>query len=342
MRMFRCLFVAGVVLGLVLGPVFGCFGAATVGAGAGNGLTRHIVCSGETLFGIARANDLHVAEVKKLNGLKSNLIHPGQLLLLPGAAKKKQPSPRVSQAKAPPAKAAKGGKSKVSPDLPPLAMEKIPTLKGDVQAAALAFLATPYSFGAEGRAATDCSGFTQQVFAGLGLNLPRTARAQIGAGALVSEKDWQNGDLLFFRTYARYPSHVGIYLGDGKMIHASRSQRQVVISDINRPYFRKRLIGARRVAHLDPPVVSLQGHRFAEVNDEGLLEADLGAAGVTETVDATEIYPPAPSAPPATPVITPIIETSVTQGSSQVTATLPMDHGVAAVLTVREPSSSRE
>jgi len=336
--MRRSIATGSLLLGLVLSSPSLVRGAADVRAG----MSQHKVRQGETLFGIARAADLHVAEVKKINGLKSNLIRPGQLLLLPGAARKKQQSPRAAQAKAPPAKAAKRGKSKVPPDLPPLAMENIPTLKGDVQAAALAFLATPYSFGAEGRAATDCSGFTQQVFAGLGLNLPRTARAQIGAGALVSEKEWQNGDLLFFRTYARYPSHVGIYLGDGKMIHASRSQRQVVISDVNRPYFRKRLIGARRVARLDPPAVSLQGHQFAEVNDEGLLEADLGAAGVPETVDASETSPLVPSAAPSPPIITPIIETSVTQGSSQVTATLPMDQGATGVLTMSDPSRSRE
>jgi hypothetical protein len=153
----------------------------------------------------------------------------------------------------------------------------------------------------------------------------------------VSEKEWQNGDLLFFRTYARYPSHVGIYLGDGKMIHASRSQRQVVISDVNRPYFRKRLIGARRVARLDPPASSLQNHQFAEVNDDGLLEAELGEGGGAATV-SLGLTPSESAAPSVTvPVVAPEI-----QGSSQITATLPMDQGASGVLTVSDASRSRE
>lgn len=328
--MRRRICTGSLLLGLAL------FSTVTAWAAAQDraGFTRHKVRQGETLFGIARAADLHVAEVKKLNGLKSNLIRPGQLLLLPGSAKKSQQS--RAQAKVLPPKAAKRGQGKVPPDLPPLAIEKIPALKGDVQAAALAFLATPYRFGAESRAATDCSGFTQQVFAGLGLSLPRTAREQIGAGALVSEKEWQNGDLLFFRTYARYPSHVGIYLGNGKMIHTSRSQRQVVISDVNRPYFRKRLIGARRVAHLDPPVSPLEDRQFVEVNDDDLLEADLGAA----SADVASVITVPPEVLDPSAVVTPV-EPAV-HGSSQVTATLPMDQGATGVLTAIDASRSRE
>jgi len=329
--MLRRIATGSLLLGLVLAHPAQVWGATE----ARTGTTRHKVRQGETLFGIARAADLHVAEVKKLNGLKTNLIRPGQLLLLPGSARK---TPQATAlAKALPVKAAKRGQSKVPPDLPPLPLAKIPALKGDVQAAALAFLATPYRFGAESRAATDCSGFTQQVFAGLGLSLPRTAREQIGAGALVSENEWENGDLLFFRTYARYPSHVGIYLGDGKMIHASRSQRQVVISDVNRPYFRKRLIGARRVARLDPPVSPLQDRQFVEVNDDGLLEADQGAMAVADAATPIQV----PGGVSVSSAAVTAAEAEV-HGSSQVTATLPMDQGATGVLTVSDAASSRE
>ena len=52
---------------------------------------------------------------------------------------------------------------------------------------------------------------------------------------------------MFFHTYASYPSHVGIYLGDGKMIHASSGKGEVAVSDLNSGYYRSRYIGAKRV-----------------------------------------------------------------------------------------------
>jgi hypothetical protein len=60
----------------------------------------------------------------------------------------------------------------------------------------------------------------------------------------------QKGDLVFFRTYASFPSHVGIYLGDNRMIHASSRDRRVVISSVDTPYYRSRFIGAKRVARI--------------------------------------------------------------------------------------------
>jgi hypothetical protein len=59
--------------------------------------------------------------------------------------------------------------------------------------------------------------------------------------------DLQKGDLVFFQTYARFPSHVGIYLGNRKMIHASSRDRRVVISSMDTPYYISRFLGARRV-----------------------------------------------------------------------------------------------
>lgn len=174
----------------------------------------------------------------------------------------------------------------------------LPQANADLQQVALAFLSTPYRFGAENRQATDCSGFTQQVFRECGLELPRTAREQFAVGAVVPEGEWQAGDLLFFRTYARYPSHVGIYLGDGRMIHASRSSRKVVISSVERPYFRKRFLGARRVVWFDP-VASLIDNlagKVEEVNDEGLFEADQALPPAP-----VEAVPPAADAPLTVP-----------------------------------------
>ena len=109
------------------------------------------------------------------------------------------------------------------------------------------FLGTPYRFGGDGAAGIDCSSFVQQVFREHRIDLPRTAREQISVGSDVAEGNLKKGDLVFFQTYASYPSHVGIYLGDGKMIHASSGKGEVTISDIDSDYYRPRYLGAKRV-----------------------------------------------------------------------------------------------
>ncbi len=95
----------------------------------------------------------------------------------------------------------------------------------------------------------DCSGFTRYVFENsLGLVLPRRADQQAkDAGLLAVKKDeLKPGDLVFFNTMRRAFSHVGIYVGEGKFIHAPRSGAQVRIEDMSTRYWAKRFNGARR------------------------------------------------------------------------------------------------
>ncbi|GFO65478.1 C40 family peptidase [Geomonas paludis] len=116
-----------------------------------------------------------------------------------------------------------------------------------ISATAARYLGTPYRFGGEGADGIDCSSFVQQVFHANQIDLPRTAREQINVGSDVAPGELRKGDLVFFQTYAQYPSHVGIYLGDGKMIHASSGKGEVTISDMNSDYYRPRYLGAKRV-----------------------------------------------------------------------------------------------
>lgn len=109
------------------------------------------------------------------------------------------------------------------------------------------YLGIPYRFGGETSDGIDCSGFVQKVFREHQVELPRTAREQITVGSEVAPGDLRKGDLVFFHTYANYPSHVGIYLGDGKMIHASSGKGEVTVSDLNSDYYRSRYLGAKRV-----------------------------------------------------------------------------------------------
>lgn len=93
----------------------------------------------------------------------------------------------------------------------------------------------------------DCSAYVQKVYGLLEINLPRSAREQFHAGEMVEKDDLSIGDLVFFRTYASFPSHVGIYLGNDLFIHASKKGRKVTIDSLNTPYYLKRFIGAKRI-----------------------------------------------------------------------------------------------
>lgn len=109
---------------------------------------------------------------------------------------------------------------------------------------ALHFLGTPYVFGGTSGAGFDCSGFVQHVFAMLGVSVPRTADAQYYDGRRT-KGGMKPGDLVFFQTYESGPSHVGIYLGHGRFVHAS-SSHGVMVSNLSDSYWAARYLGAKR------------------------------------------------------------------------------------------------
>ena len=107
---------------------------------------------------------------------------------------------------------------------------------------------SPYVWGAEGPNSFDCSGFTSYVFKNaVGINLPRTSSAQSNYGTTVSRSNLQPGDLVFFNTSGSGVSHVGIYIGNGNMIHSPSSGKSVSIASINSSYYSARFVNAKRV-----------------------------------------------------------------------------------------------
>lgn len=108
------------------------------------------------------------------------------------------------------------------------------------------YLKTPYRFGGDSPKGFDCSGFVKFVYDKNGKKLPRTADVQYRTGQKVERAGLKPGDLVFFNTYASGASHVGIYYGSGKFIHASTS-KGVMISRLDEPYWKPRYLGARRV-----------------------------------------------------------------------------------------------
>ena len=114
------------------------------------------------------------------------------------------------------------------------------------------FLDTPYKYGGSTSQGIDCSAFTLQVYQNsLSLDLPRSAREQYAAGEKIDKDDLQFGDLVFFNTRrSSNPGHVGIYLGENKFVHASRTLG-VTVSSLDEAYYKKRYVGARRVDQTD-------------------------------------------------------------------------------------------
>ncbi len=115
----------------------------------------------------------------------------------------------------------------------------------------------PYKFGGNSILGIDCSAYVKKVYGLLGIDLPRTAREQFSEGEEIDKDELSIGDLVFFRTYASFPSHVGIYLGNNLFIHASSKGKKVKVDNLDTPYFVKRFIGAKRLLNdgnksLDP------------------------------------------------------------------------------------------
>ncbi len=111
---------------------------------------------------------------------------------------------------------------------------------------ALSFRGLPYRFGGTSpNTGFDCSGFTQYVFGKYGISLPRTSYDQYHVGSPIAKGDLKPGDLVFFSTYSRGPSHVGIYMGGGRFVDSSN--RGVVIQDMTTGYYGERYLGSRRV-----------------------------------------------------------------------------------------------
>jgi len=221
----------------------------------------HKVKKGDTLTRISRKTGVSVAELKRLNGLSKGRLKPGQILALHDndggvkADKRAAAKPSLRYADL-------MNDNEYQKTLAELLDHDQVNLQGkedsdfksdnvkNLQAKAFGFLGTRYRFGGTSRNGLDCSSFVQQVFNEMEVSLPRTAREQFELGDVVAQGDMQKGDLVFFSTYASFPSHVGIYLGDNRMIHASSRERRVVISSLDTPYYRSRFIGAKRITKI--------------------------------------------------------------------------------------------
>ncbi len=215
------------------------------------------VAKGDSLPKIAKKTGVKMSDIRNLNGLRGNKVKQGQVLILVAESTTRSATPNRLQL----INKDLLNEQELTDTLAELTdlesdsvvdlaktLESNQTING-LKKSAYSFLGARYRFGGSSRSALDCSSFTQQVFREQSVKLPRTAREQFYVGNEVMRGDLKKGDLVFFQTYARFPSHVGIYLGNRKMIHASSREHRVVVSSMDTPYYLSRYLGARRMTN---------------------------------------------------------------------------------------------
>jgi peptidoglycan DL-endopeptidase LytE len=182
----------------------------------------YTVQPGDTLFGIAKANNVSLTRLLMINRLTGEQVQPGQVLEIPSGASLAKVSPQRST-------------SSVSGNRP------------SVSRTAYRFIGARYVYGSSGPYNFDCSGFTRYVLGKQGVNLPHSAAQQARMGRFVRRSGLMPGDLVFFNTMGRGVSHVAVYVGDNKVVHATNPHDGVVVSSLSERYWSARYVGARRV-----------------------------------------------------------------------------------------------
>ncbi|MBL8201291.1 MAG: C40 family peptidase [Chromatiales bacterium] len=129
---------------------------------------------------------------------------------------------------------------------PPGIAQPADPVRSQVVFTAMQMVGVPYRWGGSTPQGFDCSGLVQYAYSNAGLRLPRTAADQMDATAPVTLENAQAGDLLFFRDGSR-TSHVAIYLGEGRFVHAPSTGNQVSLDSFGNAYWRMRFARAGRI-----------------------------------------------------------------------------------------------
>jgi cell wall-associated NlpC family hydrolase len=186
----------------------------------------YVVQSGDTLYSVAKSNGISLAQLMVSNkGIATNL-KPGQRLKLPENARATTTTTKTRNTQ--------NTSSRLG--------------NSSVVQAAYRNLGARYVWGASRPGAFDCSGFTMYVMRQFGVGLPHSSSAQFRMGRSVSRANLLAGDLVFFSSGTRgVVGHVGVYIGNGRMIHASTPSTGVIVSSLNESYYVARYLGARRL-----------------------------------------------------------------------------------------------
>jgi LysM repeat protein len=195
---------------------------------------EHKVRRGDTLENLALQYNVEKEEIVDLNNMRAGKLKPGKTLLIPRPEQEDEGREIIVLTAPKPMKAWKTREE-------PYMLVKV----------AKSFMGAPYKFGGESVRGLDCSAYVKKIYDIFDVQLPRSAREQIHVGAPINKEQLAVGDLVFFKTrrYAKYPTHVGIYIGDGQFIHSSSGQGKigVKIDALSSDYYSRVYTGATRV-----------------------------------------------------------------------------------------------
>ncbi len=237
----------------------------------------YVVKKGDSLYGIAGSHGTTVAVLKSINHLSGSRLRIGQRLrlhaprpaaVIPAKSAALLLSTLDSAASSAASTVADGSTSYISsldergdaaasktgsdPEANPEYTE-LP-LRMRLAGAGLGFLGTRYRWtGTSEHSGFDCSGFVKHLFEKFDIVLPRSSREQYKVGEKVDKDKLEVGDLVFFSSRGKTPTHVGVYLGDNMFLHAARKARDVIISNLSAAWYSKRFLGARRMLDLWEP-----------------------------------------------------------------------------------------
>ena len=172
-------------------------------------------------------------------------------LSIVAACSSSPPKPATDQPAQPSARSVPAAQSKSPAAKPTAARPKQPRADDEAATAAadqaLELIGKPYRYGGSSLAGFDCSGLVQYSYKRAGLALPRETGDQRQASIPIRRADLRKGDLVFFDQEGKKSSHVGIYIGHGRFVHAPSSGGKVKIDQIDAPYWVKHFSEARRI-----------------------------------------------------------------------------------------------
>jgi peptidoglycan endopeptidase LytE len=182
-----------------------------------------------TIFNVDREE---LIESNNLQSLKSKRLSPGKTILIPKIIDE-------------------GEEEIVNLTNKPMKPWKDSDEKYMLVKVAKSFMGAPYKYGGNTVRGLDCSAYVKKIYDIFDIQLPRTAREQARVGLKIGKEELNIGDLVFFKTkrYVKYPTHVGIYIGDGNFIHSSSGYGRigVKIDSLSSDYYTKAYTGATRI-----------------------------------------------------------------------------------------------
>jgi cell wall-associated NlpC family hydrolase len=116
----------------------------------------------------------------------------------------------------------------------------------EIAVRAISLVGMPYRYGGADLDGFDCSGLVYFIYRDLGFDVPRTAADQQRASASVDRRKLKPGDLVFFRTRGRHVSHVGVYVGEDRFVHAPQTGKSIELRSLEDDYYGPRFVAAGR------------------------------------------------------------------------------------------------